>query len=83
MRCALHRRATKLVTGLEDGSVSVDGCDTAKHLLGRGAFRRQHLRARGDHAEARAMSAAGPITVELTELREDARHSVQEDHLRR
>ena len=32
MRCALHRRATKLVTGLEDGSVSVDGYDTAKHF---------------------------------------------------
>ena len=32
LRCAPGRRATKLITGRPDGSVSVDGYDTGKHF---------------------------------------------------
>ena len=33
LRCAPGRRATKLITGHPDGSVSVDGYDTGKHFM--------------------------------------------------
>src|SRR4051812_41705105 len=32
MRCARHRRATKLVRGLPDGTVDVAGYDAGKHF---------------------------------------------------